>query len=291
MLAPVLASPRTSEGISAGVTAPGKQLLGGALAGLLGLSAVGCGEDTVTMEPDPVRNDAASMICECPAVSVDAGLPDTMMSIATPDAAPAPMPTGPTVTKETEGNRTYAEINAACDTLGGYTQVHAACAGVNACAGFSYGDWDPGVTTEHTCAGVNGCNGISCVVLPKDEGRTGKAIYEAKLPEAGPRACTNCHAGYDSAAKAIDATKFKVYFMPGESSAAGGRTIANWKEKRSVSEQARMVAFGSTGRLPDGSAFAHMSAYHKLFSRAEIERVVEYVRTLQPIETTIKIKD
>lgn len=276
---------------SAGRAVPSKTLLNGALAGLLGVSAMGCGEETAAMEPDPMGNDAASMMCECPAVALDAGVPDAMMSIPTTDTAPAPVPTGPMVTKETEGNRTFAEINATCDTAGGYTQVHAACAGVNACAGFAYGDWDPGVTTEHTCAGVNGCNGISCVVLPKDEGRSGKAIYEAKLPETGPRACTNCHAGYDAATSAIDATKFKVYFMPGESTSPGGRTIANWKEKRSVSEQSRMVAFGSTGRLPDGSAFAHMSAYHKLFSRAEIERTVEYVRTLQPVEVAIKIKD
>jgi hypothetical protein len=268
-------------------------LLRSALSGLLGVSAIGCGEDGTMMEPDPVINDAALM-CTCPPVAQDSSVvPDAsvpvVMTLA--DAAPIPVPTGPVVTKETEGNRTFAEISTACDALKGYTQVHAACSGVNACAGFSYGDWDPGVTAEHTCAGVNGCNGISCVVLPKDEGRTGKAIYEAKLPETGPRACTNCHGGYDSVTKTTDTTKFKVYFMPGETTAPNGRTLANWKDKRTALEQARMVAFGSTGRLPDGSAFAHMAAYHKLFSRAEIERTVEHIRTLQAVEATVKIKD
>ncbi|MES1171599.1 MAG: hypothetical protein ABUL77_00040 [Bacteroidota bacterium] len=253
-----------------------RTLLVSALSGLLGASTVGCESSTPRGESDP---DAAV------SAGIDGG---TGGDTATGgDGA-----IGPKVTKETEGDRTFANVIAECDTRNGYAQVHAACAGTNSCAGFSYGDWDPGVTSEHTCAGMNGCNGISCVVLPADSGKTGKQIYEEKLPETGPRACTNCHGGYDDVTKAVDPTKFKVYFMPGEQGTAGGRTLANWRDKRSAAEQARIVAFGSIGRLPDGTAFSHMAAYHKLYSRAEVERLVQFIRTdLQPIEAVIKLKD
>ena len=80
------------------------------------------------------------------------------------------------VTNEVEATRTFADVQAECDARGGFTQVSAACAGVNACAGFSYGDWDPGVTSDHSCAAVNGCGGMSCVVLPADSGKTGKEV-------------------------------------------------------------------------------------------------------------------
>jgi len=264
-IAPVLPS---SRGTSRQRTS--STLLVSALSGLLGAATVGCESNTPRGESDP---DAA----------VSAG-PDGGLG---GDAA-----TGPKVTKETEGTRTFTDVIAECDTRNGYTQVHAACAGANSCAGFSYGDWDPGVTSEHTCAGMNGCNGLSCVVLPTDSGKTGQQLYEEKLPETGPRACTNCHAGYDDVTKAVDPTKFKVYFMPGEQETPGGRTLANWREKRSAMEQARMIAFGSIGRLPDGTAFSHMAAYHKLYSRAEVERLVQFIRTdLQPIQAVIKLKD
>lgn len=269
---------------------PTRALMTSALTGLLGVGAMGCSDDA-TMEPDPLVLDASSM-CSCPP-QADAG-PSNEGICSLSDAAFSPAdaatPAGPMVTQEMEGNRTFAEVKQECDQRAGYTQVHAACSGVNSCAGFSYGDWEPGVTTEHTCAGMNGCNGISCVVLPADGGKTGKEVYEAMLPETGPRACANCHA--DWSGEAVDLTKFKVYFMPGEQEQAAGRTLANWLEKRSAAEQARMVAFGSIGRLPDGSAFSHMSPYHKVFSRAEIERAVQYVRTqLQPVAATIKVSD
>jgi hypothetical protein len=270
----------------------------GALTGLLGVAGIGCGEDSPKGEPDPIRSDAAP-VCMCPTPSQpDAGMSvadaakDSPPAMTMADAGGDAAPSGPTVTSEKEANRTFADVTKECDARAGYTQVHAACAGANSCAGFSYGDWEPGITSEHTCAGTNGCNGISCVVLAKDGGKSGKDIYEAKLPETGPRSCTNCHGGYDEATKKTDVTKFKVYFMPGEQESPGGRTMQNWLQKRSAAEQARMVAFGSIGRLPDGMAFSHMSAYHKVFSRAEIERVVDYLRTqLQPIEAKIKIKD
>ncbi len=247
---------------------PSAGLLTAALAGLLG-TAGACGGGTAS--PDArATADAAT---------ADAALPDA----GTPDASPD---AGSKIISETEVTKTFAELTADCTARGGYTQVTAACAGVNMCAGFSYGDWDPGVLTEHSCAGVNGCNGISCIVLPPDGGKTGEQILAAELPETGARSCVNCHAEWTEAG--VDATKFKVWVQPGS-----GRTLANWLD-RTAAAQARIVAFGKHGELDDGTAFAHMSAYYQIYSRAEIERVVEYVRALPQdklILSTIKYAD
>lgn len=191
---------------------------------------------------------------------------------------------GPIVTSEVEGNKKFAEVNAECDTRGGFTQIAAACGGVNFCAGFSYGDWDPGVTSEHTCAGANGCTGISCVVLPKDSGKTGKQVYEEALPETGPRSCTNCHAVWGE--DGPDMKKFKLFLLAGSP-----RNASNWLDY-SAAAQARIIAFGKNGVHDDGTAYSHMAAYHKIYSRAEIERAVEYIRTsLEVVPTTIKVAD
>jgi hypothetical protein len=263
------ASSVTSRSGRTPTSGPSRTLMTSALSGLLGLGAVSCG-DTAKEEPDPTA-DAACVTPDGGASPVDAS-----------DAAP---PSGPVVISETEGNRTFANVKTECDTRGGYTQVAASCAGVNSCAGFSYGDWDPGVTSEHTCAGMNGCNGISCVVLPTDAGKTGKEVYEAKLPETGSRSCANCHADWSSGA--ADMTKFKVWVQPGST-----RTLANWLDRKAA-EQARIVAFGSHGVLPDGSAYTFMAPYHKLFSKVEIEKVVEYIRSgaVTPVLATIKTQD
>jgi mono/diheme cytochrome c family protein len=248
-----------------------RSLYRAALAGLMGTTACG---DEPSATPDPIR---------CPTVDAGVGLDAEVGADAgAPDAGAADA--GPVVTSEVEGNRTYASLTEDCDARGGYVQIHAACAGVNACRGFSYGDWDPGVLTEHTCAGVNGCNGLSCVELPEDGGRTGQEVYEAELPESGPRACTNCHAAWGD--DGPDASVFKIYTLPGS-----GRTLDNWLDLPAEA-QARIVAFGSTGRLPDGTALAHMSAYHRIFSRAEIERAVEYVRSeLTPMVVEYRVGD
>ena len=242
---------------------PSLGLLTAALAGLTGLAA--CDSDT--------HSHAVDARVDAPVIDFDAGLIDA-----------APAPDANPITSEVKGNRTFADVEAECDTLHGYTQVVAACSGNNSCAGFSYGDWDPGLTTYHTCAGLNGCNGISCVVLPADSGKTGQQIYEEDLPETGPRSCINCHAVWSDTGP--DMTKFKLWLPPGST-----RTAANWLDT-SAKTQARVVAFGSAGRLADGSAFAHMRAYHKLYSRAEIERVVDYIRTqLTVVPATIKERD
>lgn len=248
------------------VSIPSAALWAAALAGLAGLTTA-CGND-------PPADD---LIDAAPADAAAPDAPDVVVDAA-PDVDANP------ITSEVEGTRTFASVIAECDTLHGYTQLTAACSGNNSCAGFSYGDWDPGVTTYHTCAGLNGCNGISCVVLPADSGKTGQQIYEEDLPETGPRSCLNCHAEWSDTGP--DRTKFKLWLPPGST-----RTAANWLDT-SAATQERVVAFGSTGRLASGAAFAYMRAYHKLYARAEIERVVQYIRTqLTVVPATIKEGD
>lgn len=210
-----------------------------------------------------------------------------------PQAQPDPQPDAPSgdapaktdkIISEVEGYHTYAELTAMCDERGGYTQVTAACAGMNSCAGFSYGDWDPGVLTEHSCNAVNGCNGISCVVLPPDSGKQPLDILGAPEVEGQLPPCSNCHADHDG--DAPDFTTFKVWVLPGSN-----RTVSNWLDTP-ASTQARIVAFGKVGQYEDGTSYRHMDGYHKLYSRAEIERLVEYIRTQAKISIeTIKTDD
>ncbi len=240
-----------------GSAAPSSRLWAAALSGLLGLGAVACSDDAkVTPDPDPVP-DAAVVVPPIDAASIDA-----------PPEEPSK------VISETEGNRTFAEVKAACDARDGYVEIISACSGMNKCAGFFYGDWDPGLTTEHSCSGVNGCNGISCVVLPPDSGKTALQVLSGEgvtFETYGAQPCSNCHADFSGAQP--DSTKFKVWLHPGE-----GRNASNWLS-RSAEAQAKMIAFGTHGVLDDGTAYASMQGYWKIYSRAEIERVVEYIRT------------
>ncbi|HKP62588.1 MAG TPA: hypothetical protein VJV78_37895 [Polyangiales bacterium] len=183
-------------------------------------------------------------------------------------------------------NYSFAELTKRCDERGGYVQIHGACGSVGTCAGFSFGDWGPdaAVLTEHSCSGSNGCLGLSCVVLPKDQGRSGEKLYEQKYDEPGPGSCTGCHAVHNDD-DTVDASKFYVYVMPGST-----RTEANWLDRK-AEEQERIVAFGVHGTLPSGLAYNTMSPYFKLLSRAEISRVVEHLRKLTPIVKEIKLAD
>ena len=258
MTAPDLQSDTSSPITSS--SQPSSRLWAAALSGLLGLGGAACGDST-KLAPDAAPTVADAKPADAPA-----------------DAAPTTK-----VISETEGTRTFAEIKAACDARHGYVQVTAACAGMNACAGFSYGDWDPGVTTEHSCAGVNGCNGISCVVLPADSGKTGLQVLSGDgitFDEYGPQNCMNCHADWSGAQP--DPTKFHVWTLPGS-----GRTAANWLDN-SAEAQARTIAFGKHGLLPDGGAYTSMQGYWKIYSRAEIERAVAYIRALPAASITIK---
>jgi hypothetical protein len=231
------------------------------MAGLLGASA--CGDGKAKIEPDPVEPDAA-------------------VSDAPPDAA-----TPTKIISETMVQHTFAELTAMCDARGGYIEIHASCSGSNTCAGFSYGDFgEEAVLTEHSCNAVSGCNGLGCVVLPPDGGRTPLSILEAALPDTEgvhARSCNYCHAKYDDVG--FDATTFIVPLLPGST-----RDITNWLD-RSPDEQARIIAFGHHGVF-NNAQYAAMGGYYKMYSRAEIERVVQYIRTEATIEfKTIKFAD
>lgn len=261
--------------------APSSLLLAAAMMGLLG---GGCDGGAKEPEPDPQTCDTTTTSGTGGATTGTTGGNGGTAGGGNGGTAGGGGSGGPTIISEVEVQKTFAELKADCDARGGFTQVHAACAGVNGCAGFSYGDWNPGVLSEHTCAGVNGCNGMSCVVLPEDSGKTGKQVYEDALPETGPRSCTNCHAVWSE--DGPDMTKFKLYLLPGSP-----RDATNWLDYPAAA-QARIVAFGKHGLLDDGSAYSNMAAYHKLYSRAEIERAVEYVRSsLEVVPVTIKIAD
>jgi hypothetical protein len=193
-------------------------------------------------------------------------------------------------TKTTEQKEyKYADLTRMCDERGGYTQVHGSCGGINACAGFSYGDWGPDAATltEHTCSGVNGCTGLSCVVLPKDGGKSGKELYEDVEFAEPLGGCGGCHGGFydDKKEWTKDLSRFAVFTLPGST-----RTAENWLD-RSAKEQERITAFGARGTLPDGTAYQNMAAYHGVLSRAETERVVAHIRTLTPFMWTIKTAD
>ena len=302
---------------SSALAEPSSGLLRAALAGLLAVGVAAFVEEDKdpdwACQPVPAADSGASPAqptalpgatgndAGAPSVVVDAGSTTPVVAPAPVDAAtiaPAPIvdagsvtdagPVGPITTKETEGDVPLATLKAQCVALGGYPQVHAACGGANNCKGFSYGDWNPGVTTEHSCASANGCTGLSCVVLPKDSGKTGKEVYENdKYPAGNPSSCLNCHAvwtGKDAAGNHLppDTTKFKVWQLPG-----GTRTEQNWLEL-SAEVQEAVVAFGRTGVLADGTAQVSMRGYHQLLSRGEVQRVVQYLRTLTPVLAEIK---
>lgn len=248
---------------------PSRRLWTAAMAGLLGLGAVACGESKNKEEPDPTQ--------------VDAAVPDAPVDAASTK-----------IISETPVQHTFAELKAMCDARGGYTEIYAACSGTNTCAGFSYGDWgEDAVLTEHSCNAVSGCAGMGCVVLPSDtapgHGRSAVDILGAALPDTegvAQRSCNYCHAEWSEDGSKFDATKFKVLVAPGS-----GRTLANWLD-RPAETQARMLAFGVHGEYANGVQYGHMAAYYKLYSRAEIERVVDYIRTkATPVLKEIKVSD
>lgn len=196
-----------------------------------------------------------------------------------------------TISSETK-EYTFAELTEMCDDRNGYIEVHGACGGHNSCAGFSYGDWGPddATLTEHTCAAANGCLGLSCVDTAKDQGRTGKEIYEeteyGDEDHDGPGTCSGCHAWNDPDGNQLwtpgdvdmtDLTKFVVFVQLGST-----RTADNWLD-RTAEEQERVVAFGAKGVTPEGNAYSGMAPYHQHLSRQEIHDVVEYLRGLDPI--------
>jgi hypothetical protein len=222
------------------VVRPSSTLWGAAVVGLLGVSGLSCSDSG---EPGSVQ---------------DTPLVDEQ------DTAPAepPEPMG-ILSTETLPELTFADFSDDCLGRGGVVQIHATCAGNNACRGMSFNKWSKQLT-EHTCKGLNSCGGASCVVLPGDQGRTGAELYEESCGSM-------CHGD-----------GFTVYVAPGtEHEAAMARFTA-----RTPEAHVRIIAFGARGMTDAGTAYANMPGFHEKMSRAEIERLVAHLRTLEATPNT-----
>lgn len=167
--------------------------------------------------------------------------------------------TGPVITSTvTDESITFAEFLAECTSRGGLVQTHATCAGNNSCKGMSFNKFSKELT-EHTCKGMNSCGGVSCVVLPEDSGKTGADVWSGT--------CADCH-GSDA---------FTLYMPPGADEAAARAQFAALSKANLVT----IAAFGYRGLNTDGSASANMPGFHETYSVAELERVADFLRTLE----------
>lgn len=269
---------------------PTAQLLAAAFAGLL--SGSGCGDShsaqgtptTPSSTSGATAQTNQSTTSSMNPVTTSPGASDTTSSSPSSTTSGDGCKKKPKITETIKGVRTYASLTQECDQLGGLIQIHGACSGVNSCAGFSYGDWGESSTlTRHDCAGVNGCNGLSCVILPKDQGRKPEEILVEDQPEGEASPCRYCH--IQSGESGPDLSKFKIYVPPGST-----RNATNWLDLPKEA-QVKIIAFGKNLNLPDGTMAANMKGYHKRYSRAEIERLVDYIRTRTVEVKTIRTKD
>jgi len=234
---------RSSHGRGRRFRRPSTSLMIGAAAGLLGLAAFAGGCEDGPLPP--------------PAAPEETTPPD-------PDT-PAPEPSYNIVVSNTPVE--FDDFVKACEERGGFVQRTAACAGNNSCKGFSY--IEP-TLTEHSCKGLNACGpGMSCVVLKEDSGLTGKEIYE------GDGACAaTCHAQF---VPVYDPGVYTLYVRPNTLTEEEALDrFENGNDTRLYST----IAFGVHGINDDGVAYANMPAHYMKYSRAEIERVVAYIRTL-----------
>jgi hypothetical protein len=185
---------------------------------------------------------------------------------------PAPL-AGTVTSTSVDKSLTLASFTTLCDARGGVVQTHASCAGANTCAGVSF-HTSTGKLSEHTCKGANICGGMSCVDLPDDRGLTGAQMLEgspeASMDDAQPQ-CSFCHGeGKDS---------FVLPIAPGTDAAAA---VAAFNAK-SDAAMIGAIAFGIHG-VKDGTSYANMPGFYKIYSLAEMKRLVTHLRSL-PLET------
>jgi mono/diheme cytochrome c family protein len=169
--------------------------------------------------------------------------------------------------KKNVPDMTFALFAEQCKGRSGLVETHAACGGAGSCKGMSFNKYSKDLI-EHTCKGGNTCAGMSCIDTPADTNLTAEALYQ--------KACSGCHAGMTG--EQADSTKFKVFYPKGGDATKAVADFSNRSELTHVS----IVAFGTQGTNPSGYEYSNMPAYYSKYSRAEIERVVTYVRTLTP---------
>ena len=146
-----------------------------------------------------------------------------------------------------------------CTSRNGYLQTHAWCAGNNSCKGVS---WSFGVLTDHSCAGMNTCEGFSCVDSIADKGAMGAAIFTTS--------CKGCHGAV--------AGSFQLVVKPG----TGADRVAAFQAQTPENAERLLstVAFGTQGHNSNGTSYTNMPTFRAQLSKAEIKRVVDYVRAL-----------
>jgi mono/diheme cytochrome c family protein len=217
-------------------------LLHAALAGLLSLGSVACGDKE---KADKNEENA----------------PVTTMTQT---------PNSKITSEKVDKSITLTSFLDLCKSRTGLVQTHANCSGNNSCKGVSFHS-ESGKLSEHTCSGANICAGISCVELPKDSGFTGAEILQGTKGDAVQ--CNFCHGpGKDS---------FNLPVKTGTATSDADKKartdeFTGRSKERLVSE----IAFGIHGVNENGTAFANMPGYYTKYSRAEIERVVDFLRTL-----------
>ena len=174
----------------------------------------------------------------------------------------------PSITsKKNVPDMTFALFSDQCKARQGFVETHAACGGSGSCKGMSFNQYSKDLI-EHSCKGGNTCAGMSCVDGPADTNLTGSDIYN--------KSCSDCHT--PEAAMLADNTGFKVFVPKGGDKAKAEADFS----KRSAATHISIVAFGTHGVNPSGTAYANMPAFYTKYSHADIERVVTYLRTLKP---------
>jgi hypothetical protein len=194
--------------------------------------------------------------------------------LGTGDTSTTTEPTGPEIiSSEKNTTITFADFSQMCLARGGLMQTHATCAGNNACAGFHFNKFSK-MFTEHTCRAFNSCGGISCVILPEDQGRDAEQMYNETC---GPA----CHGGTGVFKLWIHPSKV-VDDTPEALEAAQAQQLAHF-QAQSMDYWLHMLAFGSRGMNESGTAFADVPHRYDTHSIPELQRVMEYTKTL-PVE-------
>lgn len=242
-------------------------LLAAALAGLMGVATVvACSDDDPTNANPGDRPDGSASQAD--------GCANGLPADASTDA---PSNDGGTYNNPllVDAGFSLADMEAACQTRGGFVYVNAACAGGAMCKGLSFHKdtlWD------HSCRGQNStCSGVGCVDMPADKGLTGKQIFED-----GP--CGGCHA--DWASGTADFTKYAVFYFPHDKSES--QAIAEYNALTNKQLEGK-VAWGASGMHKDGTPYSNMDAYFRKYSRAEVKRAAEHLKTLQPFGYPMEI--
>lgn len=170
---------------------------------------------------------------------------------------------------DSDGAVSFEEFDAACSTSAmvfgdahpGVVQTHSDCGGTNSCRGMVLHPWN--ALHEHDCRGVNGCAGWSCVEAAAGADRDGATAFT-------DASCDFCHGSGDT---------FLVQVPAGED-------IPSWVDTffaRSDTQFRSAIAFGLSGVDGAGVAYTNMPGHYETLSRAEMDAVIAYIRTL-PLE-------